>query len=571
MVRHEIFDARDILSFPTGDNSTDTVFGGVHFNLTTLEHWNYTYYEGNGTLSNGTKCWLTYEPYEPVLLLNNGTFVNATKCYSSVDPIGSRGYTGIGFAAAYGLGLVFTITVLAKHGKLYLPKEKRFFPIGRRWQWYWALFVCACALISLFTNVDVDRYHVQELPIVLTSFFWFLICQGTMGMVWEAVRHWGSWQERQFIDPNPFIYRNDDRRSMVEFWLPLWFYLWVWMNFFLVVPRSWKFAEQQRSPEQTAAKAIPGATGPRFKAAAFCLVVAWLTILVSLWHSIKHYKHRERGVFNTVRGVVQAVPFRFVLTIPLSLVLIAYQAYISFNWDYSVMRADGVVPAIYIWGYGPSLLIIYIQAIYGWTSPNEDKALIQQRRHRGDVLDRELGLVKKPTWWRRVRGDHLQSLRDKITNNVNEIGGKRGVGRRVEDDMERAARLDAERFADRNDGYELSPLPRKDSSNPRMDRAGVRNMEFTPAPPPLRYAGRSEQRHNERIVETFAGVLFPNNADSERARRLAEITQDGPPPPYTDEEQGSSARPGSARRNNSTSTSNSINAPPQKVRSMLDV
>lgn len=228
MVRYEIFDARDLLAFPGGDNSTDTVFGGIHFNLTTLEHWNYTYYS-NGTLSNNSRCYLTYEPYEPQLLISNGTFINATKCYSAVDPIGVRGYTGIGFAAVYAVGLMLTLTALAKHGRLYLPKEKRFYPIGRRWQWYWACFVCACALISLFTNIDIDRYHVVELPIIVTSFFWFLICQGTIALVWESVRHWGSWQERQFIDPNPFVYRTDDRRAKVEFYLPLWFYFWTWM------------------------------------------------------------------------------------------------------------------------------------------------------------------------------------------------------------------------------------------------------------------------------------------------------------------------------------------------------
>lgn len=228
MVRFEIFDARDLLSFPQGDNSSDTVFGGIHFNLTTLDFWNYTTYS-NGTVSNGSRCWLTYEPYQPVLLRTNGSFVNATKCWSAVDPIGIRGHTGIGVAVAFALALVLTMTVLAKHGQLYLPKEKRFYPIGRRWQWYWGLFVCACALISLFTNIDVDRYHVQELPIIVTVFFWFLLCQGTTALVWEAVRHWGSWQERQYIDPNPFIYSEDDKRARREFWLPLWFYFWNWM------------------------------------------------------------------------------------------------------------------------------------------------------------------------------------------------------------------------------------------------------------------------------------------------------------------------------------------------------
>lgn len=225
----DVFDTRALAAWPDGDNDTDTVFGGVHFNLTTLRHWKYQYYD-NQTVSNGSRCWLTFEPYQPALLYhNNGSFVNATKCYSAVDPIGTRGYTGIGLAVAFGIALVLTITALAKHGPLYLPKERRFHAIGRRWQWYWGCFTCGAALISLFTNVDVDRYYLQELPIIITVFFWYLMCVGTVAMVWEAVRHWGSWMERQFIDPNPFVYEQDDKRAKVEFYLPLWCYFWMWM------------------------------------------------------------------------------------------------------------------------------------------------------------------------------------------------------------------------------------------------------------------------------------------------------------------------------------------------------
>jgi hypothetical protein len=91
------------------------------------------------------------------------------------------------------------------------------------------LVVAALAMISGLTGVDVDRYYLPELPIVLNNFFWFLMLPTTMCAVWESVRHWGSWQERQMVDPNPFALKQDDRRSKVEFWLPLVFYLFVWL------------------------------------------------------------------------------------------------------------------------------------------------------------------------------------------------------------------------------------------------------------------------------------------------------------------------------------------------------
>lgn len=216
--------------WPTGDNTTDTLIGGVHFAWQSLKHWNYTYYPDNRTLSNVSRCYLAFQPYTPALVLEiNGSFVNATTCYSSIDPIGTRGYVGIGLAVFFALAVVLTLTILTKHGALYLPKEKRFYPIGRRWQWYWGCFVAACAVISLFTNIEIDRYYLQDLPIVLTVFFWYLMTMGTTALVWEAVRHWGSWLERQYIDPNPFVLRENDRRAKFEFWMPLWFYFWVWM------------------------------------------------------------------------------------------------------------------------------------------------------------------------------------------------------------------------------------------------------------------------------------------------------------------------------------------------------
>src|SRR5438046_1643143 len=99
-----VFNARDIIAFPGGDNSTDTIIGDVHFNKTSLDFWNYTLYS-NGTLSNGSWCFLTFEPYTPSLLLDNGTFVNATWCYRPINQIGTRAGIGIGFAVLFAAGL----------------------------------------------------------------------------------------------------------------------------------------------------------------------------------------------------------------------------------------------------------------------------------------------------------------------------------------------------------------------------------------------------------------------------------------------------------------------------------
>lgn len=222
-----LVNVRDLLAFPQGDNSSDTLIGGIHWNLTTLQHWNYTYYS-NGTFSNGSLCFLLFEPYTP-RLLQNGTFLNSTSCYSPISPIGTRSTVGLVFTCLFAISIVCTFINLRKHGKLFLPTEKRFHAVGRRWQWYWMLAVAAFAIISTITGVDVDRYYLPQLPLILSNFFYFLMLPATMAVVWESVRHWGSWQERQMVDPNPFVLRQDDRRSKVEFYLPLVFYLCFWL------------------------------------------------------------------------------------------------------------------------------------------------------------------------------------------------------------------------------------------------------------------------------------------------------------------------------------------------------
>ena len=352
----------------------------------------------------------------------------------------------------------------------------------------------------------------------------------------------------------------------------------------MVVPRSWNFAKRQNSREQEAAVAEPTATSARFKVAAFFLFACWLTICFSLYHSIKHYKPRNRGLFNRAFGLIRAIPFRLLLIILLSLSVIVYQAVIAFDYQYSLVKADGPIGIIYGWGYGAQLAILLIQVAYGYASPNEDKALIRQRRIRGDNLDRELGLVKRPDWWRRVKGEHLVgSVRDKLLRNVHEIGHSKGAGRRLEGDMERTIRENMEGEAQDEDGYgfEMRNYASRDEYNPRVDRAGVARLDHKRSEVSL-----GADPESDRVLNVASSILFPDHdevlrrereAEAERQRRLAFISEDGPPPPaYYDNvpergRTGSGTRPGSTHRSNSAGTTNSINAPPTQVRSMLDL
>ena len=162
---------------------------GNYYNLTTLEYFNYTFYESNSTISNASACYLALPGLSPVVL-PNGTWVNGTSCYNPYYGIGQRGSLGIVFACLFATSIVFTLVNLGNHGRLFLRQEKRFRAIGRRWQWYWMCFVAGCGIIGGASAVDVDRDYLQGLAIILQTFFFYLMIPGLLGVVWEGIRHW---------------------------------------------------------------------------------------------------------------------------------------------------------------------------------------------------------------------------------------------------------------------------------------------------------------------------------------------------------------------------------------------
>ncbi|PGH18643.1 hypothetical protein AJ80_04390 [Polytolypa hystricis UAMH7299] len=420
---------RELLPFPkNGDNATDTLINGIHFNRTALTHFNYTLYS-NGTLSNGSNCWLSFDIYKPHMF-SNGTFLNATSCYSPIDPLETRGSVGIAFAVMFALTIFTSLMNLRKHGRRFLPAEKRWSPVGRRWQWYWMLFVAACGTISCFMSIDVDRDYLQDLALILQGFFYHLMLPTVLAAVWESVRHWGSWQERQICDRDTFAFEAGSSRERQEFWLPLMFYLFAFLDFFMTIPRSWSAIPKQRSFEQTLAEAKPAATDARFKVGSILAIVCWVITCYSLGHSMYRYRERPRTKLMASLFYLVAAPPKFILVQILSAIRIGFNIASSFNWDISPLRFDGNSGFIYGLGYTPILLILIIFNLFGWLDPNEDRALIEQRKERGRMLDAELGIdadKRKPTWWRRLRPGYVNtaglSAEQRLRVLTSDIGG----------------------------------------------------------------------------------------------------------------------------------------------------
>ena len=219
--------ARELVQFPDGANSTDVLINGLHFNRTTLSHWNYTLWS-NGTLSNESNCYLVFDKYKPVLL-SNGTFVNATTCYAPINPIQTRAILGITSSCLFAASIMFTLVNLRKHGKRHLPPEKRFRAVGRRWQWYWLLALAGFGCASGFMSIDVNRSYLTSDSLIYQAFSYELMIPCMLAAVWEAVRHWGSWNERRIVDEDPNKLPWDEARERKEFWMPLIFYLFSFM------------------------------------------------------------------------------------------------------------------------------------------------------------------------------------------------------------------------------------------------------------------------------------------------------------------------------------------------------
>ncbi|KAF2500652.1 hypothetical protein BU16DRAFT_523424 [Lophium mytilinum] len=429
-----LIDMRDLLQFPSGDNSSDTVINGVHFNLTALNLYNYTIYSNN-TISNASKCYLIFEKYQPHMF-TNGSWVNGTACNTPYYGIKTRGATSIGFAALFAATIVFSLINLRKHGRLFIREDKRFRAIGRRWQWYWMCFVAACGIISCITGVDVDRDYLQNIPIVLQSFFFCLALPGTLAMVWEATRHWGSWQERQIYDRDPFSLPQDDKRGKTEFWMPLVFYLFAWLNFFMVIPRSWTPLERQNSKDQQENIAKPAGTDVREKVGGILAALAFFVICFSLNHSLRHYKPRATGFWDKINSFCRDCPTKLFLSIVVLAIRVAYAIAMAWEWDISIFKYDVSVGWPFGLGWGSTLLIMVIMEIAGLVEENEDTVILQQRRDRGRIVDQELGLVKKPNWWSKSHADSHLTDEERMKALTTEVGGGRPTARNISANVE---------------------------------------------------------------------------------------------------------------------------------------
>jgi len=292
----------------------------------------------------------------------------------------------------------------------------------------------------------------------------------------------------------------------------------------MIVPRSWTNIEKQRDLIQATTYAEPTATDARFKLGALFLFIGWLTTLYSLFHSIKHYKPSTR---HLIPRLLKTTPTKFHLTLPLALIMIGYEAAISFEFSISPLKLGTNLGFMYGLGWAPIALIVLVYEVAGYKNPNEDRDLIRQRRIRGAEIDAEIGISRKPHWWSHFNRSQEPDMRvqSRITTNVGELGGGAATTKNIYNSIE-MRRVPG--HADRFEKNENHPLERDVKSVKR----GA-NMLFPAGKKDVPIMGR--KAGNSMHSETFL------SRDLNAEERMS--------------------------RNSSTS----ISASPQKIRSMLDV
>jgi hypothetical protein len=282
----------------------------------------------------------------------------------------------------------------------------------------------------------------------------------------------------------------------------------------MVIPRSWTAIMRQHTPAMKEDIARPAATNARGKAGAIFAAVAWLVIIFSLNHSLRWYKPRTVGMFRKINAFCRDCPTKLFIAIILLGVRIGYGIASAWLWDLSILKDDVAVYWPMALGYGPILLIIVVFEIAGFVEENEDKKIMEQRRARGQMYDRELGIVHKPSWWDRHMGDRFKSDQERLKNMTTEVGGGRPTARSLEQSIEMGNMNIRNRSASRpiEDPFrDQSPSNESRQSSVAPARLGVGRMDSDAA---------SARTDNSRATGLTGMTLTGENAGAQQPQRI---------------------------------------------------
>ncbi|KAK9467771.1 hypothetical protein V1512DRAFT_235802 [Lipomyces arxii] len=329
------------------------------YNQDILDQYGYHIFS-NGTISNGSSCYLTFDQYYPEID-PDGTVYNGTTCDYPYYHIRARGAMGIVFGTLAILILPSTFHMLRKHGARHSVVEyKRFRLFGRRWQWYWLFVAHILAAVSGFMSIDIDRDYIQGTALTSYGAVYTAIAPTILCAVWEMTRHWCSFEERRVFEEDPFRFKNHDRRSQIHLIMPVVFYLFAFLFFLLTVLRNWSLLIKINSTF---------IVDDRWKVGAFFGFVAFMVTIFQVGITFHYYHPR-------------IMPPKIYLSFIGVAAIIAYSIGMAFDVRISPFNPLANVPAIAIWGYLPILYIMLIMNICAYFERNEDLVIADEKEDR---------------------------------------------------------------------------------------------------------------------------------------------------------------------------------------------
>lgn len=333
--------------------------GPIHYyNQSVLGIYNYTVYS-NGTVSNGSQCFLTFGIYQPTLF-ENGSFFNTTSCDTPYYPVHSRGIVGVVFAIIMLMLLPASLFNLRKHGARYIEEKKRFKNVSRRWPWYWILILQVLCGISGFFSIDLDRDYLQGTSLTIYGAIFTAILPIALSACWELTRHWGSFEERKLDDADPFRFRQNDIRTKIHLLMPLGYYLLAVVTFFLTVLRNWNQIVNYISIFSVSI---------RWKIGVMFAYMTWLQIILQIFVTRFYYK-------------VSSIPLVIPACLLCLLAEIIYSTVAAWNVNFNAFNTHSSVVFVALMAYLPLLLFVCLMNLSGLARENEDLVILARRRIR---------------------------------------------------------------------------------------------------------------------------------------------------------------------------------------------
>jgi hypothetical protein len=184
------------------------------------------------------------------------------------------------------------------------------------------------------------------------------------------LRH--TFRERLIIEADEFHFQPDDRRSKIEFYMPMIVYLWIFLSFFLSVMRDWGQVKRQNPNVITDA---------RFQASAILALIALITIAIACGIARHYYKPP---------GKLGGIPWKIPVVMGFVLIRVGYSIVNAWIFEASPLRIGTSSGLIYGLGYAPVLLAVAAMVESGRKELNEDKVVISQRKEREKEAMHEL-------------------------------------------------------------------------------------------------------------------------------------------------------------------------------------